>query len=155
MEKARDFELVSKYVGQFRDFKMPVRSTKFSAGYDIFNNTGKEIIVRQGGLSDPITTFVKAYMLPNEFLSLHVRSGHGFKYSLKLANSVGIIDCDYYNNPNNEGEIFVRFHNQGTFNFVIKPGEGMCQAIFSNYLITDSDVADGVRQGGLGSTSLP
>ena len=109
--RLRGFEIVSKYEND-DNIKEPIRATKLSAGYDLFNNTGSEIVIDPGELSEAITTKIKSYMQPGEFLAIYPRSGHGFKYSVRLANSVGIIDADYYNNSKNEGEIFIKLHNQ-------------------------------------------
>lgn len=151
--KVRGFEVVSKFENE--TVKMPKRGTKFSAGYDIFNNTETDIILNPGELSEPITTKLKVYMLEDEYLALHVRSGHGFKYSVRLANVTGIIDMDYYNNNNNEGEIFIKLHNQGNKTLIIPSGDAMCQAIFSKYLLIDGDNRENLedRSGGFGSTS--
>ena len=91
----RKFELVSKYVGTEleKGFKMPRRATKRSACYDIFNNTGKEIVLQPGELSKKIEAFIKIQMEPDEVCQFFVRSSHGFGYSVRLANSTGIIDC--------------------------------------------------------------
>ncbi len=153
MSKIRGFEVVSKYDGDSHLLQHPKRATKFSAGYDIFNNTGSDIVIKAGEISDAITTKFKAYMLADEYLALFVRSGHGFKFSVRLANSTGIVDSDYYNNEKNEGEIFIKLHNQGTKDLVIKNGEAMAQAIFTKYLIADGDEVDSIRNGGFGSTS--
>ena len=93
--KNRGFELVTKYAeeAQIREFKEPARGTKLSACYDIFNNTEFDIVLEPGQLSSAITTHYKSYMLDDEVLMAYVRSGHGFKYSVRLANSTGIIDC--------------------------------------------------------------
>jgi dUTP pyrophosphatase len=126
-----------------------------SACYDIFNNTGEDIILYPNEISSAITTKLKAYMLDDEVLMGYVRSGHGFKYSVRLCNSTAIIDADYYNNSNNEGEIFVKFHNQGNKELIIPIGEAMAQFMFIKYLKTDDDgdTVGGDRIGGLGSTS--
>ena len=87
----RGFEIVSKYAEE--SVKMPKRGTKRSACYDIFNNTGEEIVIKAGELSSAITTKIKSYMLEDEVLMAYVRSGQGFKYSVRLANSTGVIDC--------------------------------------------------------------
>lgn len=89
--KVRGFEIVSKYATE--EIKMPTRGTKKSACYDIFNNTGNDIILAPGELSSAITTKIKSYMQDDEVLMAYVRSGHGFKFSVRLANSTGIIDC--------------------------------------------------------------
>lgn len=149
----RGFEIVSKYAEE--SVKMPKRGTKRSACYDIFNNTGEEIVIKAGELSSAITTKVKAYMLEDEVLMAYVRSGHGFKYSVRLANSTGIVDSDYHNNKSNEGEIFVKLHNQGSKDLSIPIGEAMAQVMFQKYLLADGDsheIGD-ERDGGFGSTS--
>jgi len=154
----RGFQLVSKYLvmGKQPDiFKMPSRASKHSACYDIYNNTDEDIILEPGEISKAITTHIKIKMPMNNVCKFFVRSGHGFKYSVKLANSTGIIDADYYDNPKNEGECLVKFHNQGDKQLTIPKGEAMAQAMFQEYLLTDDDddTVGGVRVGGLGSTS--
>ena len=69
-----------------------------------------------------------------------------------LANGVGIIDADYYNNPDNEGEIFLQMFNLSPFNIQIKKGEAIGQGIIKSYLTTEDDAASGQRLGGFGST---
>ena len=110
--KIRGFETVSRLkTEELLTFRMPRRSTSKSAGYDIYNNTGKDIILEPGELSEKIDTGLKSYMLDDEVLTLFPRSGHGFKYSVRLANTVGIIDPDFYDNPSNEGEMGLKLHN--------------------------------------------
>lgn len=70
-----------------------------------------------------------------------------------LANGVGIIDADYYNNPDNEGEIFFQLFNLSPFNIQIKKGEAIGQGIILPYGVIDNDAASGERLGGFGSTS--
>lgn len=151
-QRLRGFEVVSKYSKEEESIKNPKRATKFSAGYDIFNN-GEAIELQPGEISQPITTKLKSYMLGDEVLLLLPRSGHGFKYSVRLCNTIGVIDSDYYNNKTNEGEIKIRLHNQGHHAMTIPSGEAMAQGIFIKYLTVDDDSADGVREGGFGSTS--
>lgn len=154
-QKTRGFELVTKYIAQENQIKQPARATKKSACYDVFNNSQNEIVLEPGEMSSAISTLFKAYMLDDEVLMAYVRSSHGFKYSARLANSTGIIDSDYYNNEKNEGEIFIKLHNQGTQKLVIQPGEAMAQLMFQKYLITDNDAdtVGGERTGGIGSTT--
>ncbi len=155
-----NFEIIKERVRGFEpvddpNILMPRRATKFSAGYDIYNNTGETITILPGELSDKIPTKIKSYMLSDEFLMIVPRSGHGFKYSVRLATTMGIIDSDYYNNENNQGEIFIKFHNQGSQTLIIKPGEAFAQGIFQKYFTTDDDdlTVGGERTGGFGSTS--
>ena len=153
LKRVRGFEPVSKYSND--EIKMPVRATVGSAGYDIFNNTGSEIIIEPGELSEAITTKLKSYMQYDEVLMIYPRSGHGFKYSVRLANSVGVVDQSYWGNPTNDGEIFVKFHNQGTKTLRIPVGEAFAQGIFTKYLLADGDdyFSGTKRIGGLGSTT--
>lgn len=152
MFKARGFGVVSKYVKDV--VIMPARATKLSAGYDIFNNTGEDITINPGEICEKFTTKIYAYMLEDEVLMVYPRSGLGFKYSVRLANTVGIIDADYLLSDN-EGEIFVRLHNQGNSPLVIKKDEAFAQAIFTKWLLVDGDdyTKGADRNGGLGSTT--
>lgn len=128
----------------------PKRSTGKSAGYDFFAPFD---ISLDEGESRTIPTSIKAYMLDDEYLEIVPRSGLGFKYFARLANTVGIIDSDYYNNKKNEGHIFIKIRNEGNETLNIKEGQGFAQGIFKKYLLADGDVFDGaIRGGGMGST---
>ena len=70
-----------------------------------------------------------------------------------MANSVGVIDKDYYGNPDNDGHFMFSFFNIKDEDIVIKKGEAIGQGIFQKYLTVDNDVAEGERVGGFGSTS--
>ena len=99
-----------------------------------------------------IPTGVKAYMEDDEVLYLYNRSSNPKKKGLILANSVGVIDKDYYGNPDNDGHIMFAFFNIKDEDITIKKGEAIGQGVFSKYLVTDDDVAGGDRTGGFGST---
>ena len=90
----------------------------------------------------------------NYVLQTYPRSGLGFKYRLQLNNTVGIIDADYYNSDN-EGHIFAKITNDSNEGktIEIKKGQGFMQGLFIEYGITYDDNADGVRNGGFGSTT--
>ena len=92
-------------------------------------------------------------MNEDEFLALLVRSSMGFKYNIRLCNQVGIVDSDYYNNPDNEGHMFIALKNEGEKIFTINKGDKYAQGIFQKYLLTDDDEATGSRTGGIGSTN--
>ena len=64
-----------------------------------------------------------------------------------------IIDADYYNNPDNEGEIFFQLINLSPYNIILKKGEKIGQGIIKPYLTTEDDAATGDRRGGFGSTT--
>lgn len=100
-----------------------------------------------------VSTGVKCELDPGTYLELSVRSSTPLKHWLILANGVGIIDADYYNNKSNEGEIYLQLINLSPFNLKVQKGEAIGQGIIKHYLITENDVAGGERIGGFGSTS--
>ena len=99
-----------------------------------------------------VSTGMKCKLDPGTYLELSVRSSCPLKYWLVLANSVGIIDADYYNNPDNEGEIFFQMINLSPFAIKLQKGDAIGQGIIKPYLATEDDAATGSRVGGFGST---
>lgn len=150
--KCRGFEVVSD---EFRkhpnvDIQKPKRGSFKSAGYDIC--TPIDIIIPPYGISDAIQTDIKAYMLDDEVLKIVPRSSIGFKKGLMLINTVGVIDSDYYNNKDNDGNIGFKLKNLTDKEVHIQAGERIMQGIFTKYLITDDDNCNDERTGGIGST---
>lgn len=148
----RIFEFV-KRVGTTDGLKLPERATKNSAGHDFFAPCRIDIPPYKIG-DNPfmVATGIKVKMEPDEFLMLVNRSSNPKKKKLVIPNSVGIIDADYYDNPDNEGEIFFGFYNLSEEPIMICKGEKLGQGIFMKYYTTDDDTADGERRGGWGST---
>ena len=101
-----------------------------------------------------VPTGMKCKLEPGTYLELSVRSSTPLKYWLVLANSVGIIDADYYNNPDNEGEIFFQMIILSPYNIILRKGDIIGQGIIKPYLTTEDDNASGQRTGGFGSTSV-
>lgn len=101
-----------------------------------------------------VSTGVKAYMPKNTYLELSVRSSCPLKYWLIMANGVGIIDSDYADNPDNEGEIFFQLINLSTVPIILHKGDIIGQGIFKPYYVTNNDKATAERTGGFGSTSV-
>ena len=101
-----------------------------------------------------VSTGMKCQLDPGTYLELSVRSSCPLKYWLIMGNSVGIIDADYYNNPDNEGEIFFQMINLSPFDIQLNKGDIIGQGIIKPYLITEDDNASGERTGGFGSTSV-
>lgn len=99
-----------------------------------------------------VPTGVKANMGDQEALMLYNRSSNPLKNFLLLANGVGVIDKDYFENPDNDGHIMFQFVNFGLFPVTIKKGERIGQGVFQPFLKTDDDIAGGERTGGHGST---
>ena len=100
-----------------------------------------------------VPTGIKCKLEPGTYLELSARSSTPLKNWLILSNGVGIIDADYYNNPDNEGHIYLQFINLSSVDIKIKKGEAIGQAIIHRYEITEDDAADGERVGGFGSTT--
>jgi len=131
--------------------KLPQRATAKSAGYDFFSPFKFTLAPNQ---SIKIPTGIKAYMGDDEVLKVFPRSSLGFKYHLRISNTTGIIDSDYYNNDDNEGHIFIKIRNEGNKPIDIDKGEAFAQGIFEKYLIADGDSFEGnERKGGIGSTN--
>ena len=175
------FEKVSKFADV--DINLPQRKTAESAGYDMevaedvvipswFKHHDTLLAARPWS-NDPIdlaaltavtketkakptlvSTGMKCQLDPGAYLELSVRSSCPLKYWLILANSVGIIDADYYNNPDNEGEIFFQMINLSPYDIQLKKGDIIGQGIIKPYLTTENDSASGQRVGGFGSTSV-
>ena len=149
--KQRGFEIAQGF--ENKEINLPVRKTKYSAGYD-FEAAEDTVVPAFTPGTNPtlIKTGVKAYMLDDEMLCLYNRSSNPKKKGLILANSVGIIDKDYYGNPDNDGHIMFAFYNIKEEDVLIKKGECIGQGIFQKYLVADEDESDGDRTGGFGST---
>ena len=152
MDKKRGFEIAKGFENM--DINMPVRKTKYSAGYDI--EAAEDIVIpafKRGQKPTLVKTGLKAYMQDDEMLLLYNRSSNPGKKGLILANSVGVVDKDYYGNPDNDGHIMFAFYNIKDEDFEVKKGEVIGQAIFQKFFVTDDDLASGERLGGFGSTS--
>lgn len=183
MDKSIYFEKVSKYADD-ADVALPIRKTQYSAGYDLaaaedyiipslwqMAAEAKEVwpvsddefvtmellskFTKQSGFKPTlVSTGIKCKLDPNTYLQLSVRSSLSLKHWLILANGVGIIDADYYNNEDNEGEIYLQLYNLSPYNVQIKKGEMIGQGvILPYYTVTEGEDSAGfVRTGGLGST---
>ena len=151
MERKRGFEIAKGFENQ--SINLPKRSTKNSAGYDI--EAAEDCIVpafKPGQKPVLVKTGLKAYMQPDEVLILANRSSNPGKKGLVLANSIGVVDSDYYGNPDNDGHIMFAFYNIKEEDITIKKGEAIGQGVFQKYLVADDDQTDGIRTGGFGST---
>ena len=150
-ERVRFFERLSTAK---TEYKLPERSTNFSAGYDFFcpyNVTCKPHEITF------IRTGVKAKMMEDEVLLIFNRSSNPTKKGLILPNGVGVVDADYYNNPTNEGEIGFMFYNILDEDVEIKKGDKLGQGVFISFLMTSDDIETKwnekkQRTGGFGST---
>lgn len=133
---------------QYEALKLPRRSTTGSAGYDFFSPISFQLAP---GQSMKIPTGIRAIIDEGWWLMFAPRSGHGFKYFIRMANIPPVIDADYAFSDN-EGHIFIKIRNEGDQLMEINAGDAFAQGIFLPFGITYDDDADGVRNGGLGST---
>lgn len=135
----------------YESYLLPVRGTKKSAGYDI--RSLSEGVIHPGE-SFVCKTGLKVSMNEDEVFYLYTRSSMGYKYNVTLANSVGVIDADFYNNEDNEGHFSVKLINHGDKDFEVKIGDRIAQGVFMKYLVVDDEEEiKSVRKGGLGSTN--
>lgn len=150
-ETFRDLYYDAKIKYIYDDIKLPERGTSKSAGYDFFSPID---ITLKPNDTIKIPTGIRVFIDNGWALKCYPRSGQGFKYRLQLNNTVGIIDGDYVFSDN-EGHIFAKITNDTNENktIVIKQGEGFMQGLFEQFGITYNDEADGIRNGGFGSTT--
>lgn len=132
----------------YKKHQLPKRGSKTSAGYDFFSPIN-EIIPAHGTAKIP--TGVKVFMQSDEVLMIYPRSSMGFKTNIRLSNTTGVIDSDYYNNPDNEGHMWIKFYNPTDEDYTIAIGDKIAQGIFTKFL-TCGDNPEEERNGGLGST---
>ena len=151
MKRIRGFEIAKGF--ENNGINLPERKTKYSAGYDV--ESAEDVIIpsfKKGMKPTLVKTGLKAYCPPDEFFLLCNRSSGPAKKGLVMANSVGIVDCDYYGNEDNDGHIMFAFYNIKDEDIEIKKGDAIGQLIFMKYLTADNDNAQGERKGGFGST---
>lgn len=175
------FEKISRFADS--DIEMPRRKTAESAGYDmvvaedtlippyasLYNSMATNAATTDGPLTlnevalitktikakpTLVSTGMKCQLSKGTYLELSVRSSCPLKHWLILANGVGIIDADYYNNSDNEGEIFFQIINLSPFPIMLHKGDTIGQGIIKRYMTTVNDEANGNRSGGFGSTDM-
>lgn len=148
--KTRGFEIAAGWEG--KEIHLPKRQTAHAAAYDIEAAEDTLVPKFQPGVKPTmIATGLKAYCQPDECYFVFNRSS-GASKGLVLANGVGIIDADYYNNSENDGHFRVVVFNVTDHDLVIKKGDRIAQVVFQKFLTTDGDAATGERKGGFGST---
>jgi len=155
----RKFEKVSRV--ENIEMIMPARKTGLSAGYDICFNAeaagykkGDPYCINARGVSGVLKLGIKISLSTDEYLMIVPRSSLGFKKNLMLVNTVGIIDADYYNNKDNEGEIACKFYNFGDEQQMINDGDAILQGIICKYGTVNGELENTLknREGGIGST---
>ena len=159
----RKFAVAKGY--EDKGVNLPKRATKNAAGYDfeaiedvVIPSIWKQILsgkVLQGIKPELVHTGIKAQMESDESLKLFNRSGNP-KLGLILANGVGVVDSDYFENPGNDGEIMFAFFNFWPKDVLIMKSQRIGQGVFEKFLLTEDDVeSEAERNGGFGSTNTP
>ena len=153
MAKVRGFEIAKGW--ENKNINLPVRKTLHSAGYDVEAAEDVIIPVFENGCKPTLVhTGLKAYCQDDEWYLIATRSSNPGKKKMVLANGIGVIDADYYENPDNDGEFMFAYYNIGTEPVEIKKGDIIGQVVFQKFLVTDEDnVLNEKRVGGFGSTS--
>lgn len=150
--KTRGFEVAKGY--EDKEINLPIRKTAKSAGYDVEAACDTVIPPFTPGCKPTLVhTGLKAYCMDDEWIMLANRSSNPGKKKLVLANGIGIVDKDYYGNPDNDGEFMYAYFNISDEDVVIKKGDVIGQVVFQKFLVADNDNAEGDRLGGFGSTS--
>jgi dUTP pyrophosphatase len=136
--------------GIYDDIQLPRRATLKSSGYDFISPFSFSLKPNE---TKKFPLGIKSYMQNDETLLIFPRSSVGFKYKIKIDNTVGIIDQDFYNNQDNEGNIHISITNTGDKVWEVQAGDRICQGIFIKYFTTDSDfpISEN-RVGGNGSS---
>lgn len=161
MTKIRGFEIISNF--KDKNVNIPKRQTLSAAGYDfeaaenivvptIWKKVWKKWFNNVEINATLIPTGIKSYMGKDEYLQLSIRSGMALKSGLILANGIGVVDSDYYNNESNEGHIMFAVYNFGLSDKYVKKGERIGQGVFLPFLKADNDIVTKERSGGFGST---
>ena len=144
----RKFYIIEKF--KDLDIDIPRRQTKESAGYDLA--TCEDVTIKPGEII-LIKTGLKVQIPSEEVMLVFPRSSLGIKRGLTMANNVGVIDADYFDNPNNEGHIMIPILNFSKKDVTLEKGERVAQGIFVKYFKTiNDDSVDNERSGGFGSS---
>ena len=137
------------FSANYEDIIIPKRATKGSAGYDFY--LPFDVTIKPGEMVK-IPSGIRCFIESEYVLEIFPRSSLGFKYQLCLANTVGIIDADYYG-ADNEGHIIVALVNRGNKEVELKKGDRFVQGVFVKYYLAVEEEIDKVRTGGFGSTN--
>ena len=130
--------------------KIPTRGSKFSAGYDLYAATNKDIQIPPHS-TVRIETGLAMDFPVGWFGAIFARSGIATKRGLRPANCVGVCDFDY------KGEYIVAVHNDSNETMTVLAGERIAQLILLPYQDIDFKEVDELAKtdrgsGGFGSS---
>jgi dUTP pyrophosphatase len=130
--------------------KLPTYGTEFSAGADLYNMEGCDLVIKPHS-----TVMVKlgfAIEIPEGYAGLvFARSGLASKRGIAPANKVGVVDSDY------RGECMVALHNHTESEVTVEGGERIAQLCIVPFLKAEFCEAEELSEterggGGFGST---
>ncbi|MBQ6388971.1 MAG: deoxyuridine 5'-triphosphate nucleotidohydrolase [Mogibacterium sp.] len=138
----------------FDAIRLPQQGTAGSAGCDFFMPFNLNF---EAGSTFRIATGVRWVTDAEEpgdrdkVLLIMPRSGLGFKYGIRLSNTVGVIDADYCD-ADNQGHIIISMVNPSNKTIELPEGKAFAQGIVVKYEIPEGAGSDESRRGGFGST---
>ena len=130
--------------------RLPHQATAASAGCDFFMPIAVNLVA---GGKMRIATGIRWVTEEDRDKVLLVvpRSGLGFKYGIKLSNTIGVIDADYCDSDN-EGHIIISLENPSDKDVMLEEGKPFAQGIVVKYEVPEGAASDADRNGGFGST---
>ena len=133
--------------------KLPSQATASSAGCDFYMPFNLNF---EAGSRFRVATGVR-WVTDEEdrgkVLLIVPRSGLGFRYGIRLTNTIGVIDADYCD-ADNEGHIIVSLDNPSDTDVPVASGSAFVQGIVVSYEIPDGAESCMDRSGGFGSTDI-
>ena len=131
----------------YDNIKLPIAGSQFAAGHDfycpmnLFIHT-EPILIPTG------VRWITEEQDKDKVLIMVPRSGLGVKYGMRLTNTVGVIDADYYC-ASNEGHIMASVVS--SFPMTISAGDRFMQGVILPYYRCGEESTK-KRNGGFGST---
>ncbi len=136
----------------YENIKLPKQGTEHSMGVDFFMPYTIRVLAHN---KVKIPTGIRWVFDKNDSmhygLLLVPRSSVGIKNGMRLLNTIGVVDADYYMSDN-EGHIILFMENTTDKDVVLTNGKGIIQGLIVPYTIPQDAVSDTERHGGFGST---
>jgi dUTP pyrophosphatase len=133
---------------------LPHYATDGASAFDVFAYENVEWKYNANGHFEAVIKTGWAFEIPHEHgLFIFSRSGHGFKHSTTLVNSVGLLDYDY------RGELMVKLMSMSNKPPEIKVGTAVAQCVLMPtprvYFCEVDELSDTKRGiSGFGSTGI-
>ena len=147
----------------YNNSKIPIKMHDYDAGFDIMAHLPSDMfceiegnkingIMINPGETVMVGSGISVDIPKGYYLAIYSRSGLSSKRGVGLANSVGIIDCNYHD------EIMLPLYNHGTQSQIIRHNDRVAQCMLMPIIDTKFIEVDHFdtedRGGGLGSTGI-